>query len=149
MLQCLHLVNISLSTKIQRNYKGLKTIVCMHSWGKGVPGSSTDKIPRQCRRLWLHSWVGKIPWRRDRLPTPVFLGFPGCSVGKESGGNVRDLGSITGLGRSPEEGMGKHFSQYSCLENPHGQRTLAGYSPRGSKESDMTERLSIAPVSWT
>ena len=31
-----------------------------------------------------HSWVGKIPWRRDRLPTPVFLGFPGGSDGKES-----------------------------------------------------------------
>ena len=30
------------------------------------------------------SWVGKTPWRRDRLPTPVFLGFPGGSDGKES-----------------------------------------------------------------
>ena len=29
------------------------------------------------------SWVGKIRWRRDRLPTPVFLGFPGGSAGKE------------------------------------------------------------------
>ena len=28
--------------------------------------------------------VGKIHWRRDRLPTPVFLGFPGGSAGKES-----------------------------------------------------------------
>ena len=32
--------------------------------------------------------------------------------------------------------------QYSCLENPHGQRNLAGYSPWGRKESDSTERLS-------
>ena len=31
-----------------------------------------------------HSWVGKIPWRRDRLSIPVFLGFPGGSAGKES-----------------------------------------------------------------
>ena len=31
--------------------------------------------------------------------------------------------------------------QYSCLENPHGQRSLVGYSPPGRKESDMTERL--------
>ena len=30
-----------------------------------------------------NSWVGKIPWRRDRLSTPVFLGFPGGSAGKE------------------------------------------------------------------
>ena len=29
--------------------------------------------------------------------------------------------------------------QYSCLENPHGQRSLAGYSPRGHKKSDITE----------
>ena len=29
------------------------------------------------------SWVGKVSWRRDRLPTPVFLGFPGGSAGKE------------------------------------------------------------------
>ena len=46
--------------------------------------------------------VGKIPWRRERLPTPVFL--PG------------------------------EF---------HGQRSLAGYSPWGHKESDTTERLSL------
>ena len=39
---------------------------------------------------------------RDRLPTPVFLGFPGGS-GKESACNVGDLGSIPGLGRSPGE----------------------------------------------
>ena len=32
--------------------------------------------------------------------------------------------------------------QYSCLENPHGQRSLAGYSPWSGKESDTTERLS-------
>ena len=40
------------------------------------------------------------PWRRDRLPTPVFLGFPHGSAGKESSCNVGDLGSIPGLGRS-------------------------------------------------
>ena len=38
-----------------------------------------------------YAWVGKIPWRRDRLPTPVFLGFPSCSEGKESTCNVGDL----------------------------------------------------------
>ena len=44
---------------------------------------------------------GRRPLRRDRLPTPVFLGFPGGSAGKESACNARDLGSIPGLGRSP------------------------------------------------
>ena len=43
---------------------------------------------------WFNSWVGKIHWRRDRLPTPVFLGFPCDSAGKESACNVGDLGSI-------------------------------------------------------
>ena len=57
--------------------------------------------------------------------------------------NVRDQGSIPGLGRSPGGGHGNPL-QYSCLENPHGQRSLVGYSPWGCKEPDMTEWLSIA-----
>ena len=48
-------------------------------------------------------WVGKISWRREWLPTPVFL-----------------------------------------LGKPSGQRNLAGYSPWGHKESDMTERLTLS-----
>ena len=52
----------------------------------------------QCRRPGFNPWVGKIPWRREWLPTPVYL--PG------------------------------EF---------YGQRSLAGYSPWGCKESDMTE----------
>ena len=36
--------------------------------------------------------------------------------------------------------------QYSCLENPHGQRSLVGSSPWGHKESDTTERLSTAHI---
>ena len=69
--------------------------------------------------------VPSLSW--DRLPTPVFLGFPDDSDGKESTSNAWDLGLIHGLGRSPG---GKHGNtlQYSCLENPHGQRSLVGYS---------------------
>ena len=59
-------------------------------------------------------WVGVQ--ERDRLPTPVFLGFLGGSAGKESTCNVGDLGSIPGLGRSPGEGKGYPL-QYSDLEN--------------------------------
>ena len=44
-------------------------------------------------------------------------GFPGGSAGKESAGNVGDLGSIPGLGKSPGEGKGYPL-QYSGLENP-------------------------------
>ena len=57
----------------------------------------------------------KICWRRDRLPTPVFLGFFGGSRGKESACNAGDLCSIPGLGRSLEERKG--YLQYSDLEN--------------------------------
>ena len=46
------------------------------------------------------------PLEKDRLPTPVFLGFPGGSDGKESAGNMGNLGSIPGLGRSPRGGYG-------------------------------------------
>ena len=57
-----------------------------------------------------------MPWRRERLPTSVFLGFPGVSAGKESTCNGGDLGSIPGLGRSAGEGKGYPL-QYPGLEN--------------------------------
>ena len=63
-----------------------------------------------------NSWAGKICWRRDRLPTPVFLGFPCGSAGKESACNAGDLCSIPGLGRYPGEGKGYPL-QYSGLVN--------------------------------
>ena len=53
-------------------------------------------------------------------------------------GDIRDVGSISGLGISPGGGHGNPL-QYSCLENLHGQRNLTGYSPWGSKELDTTE----------
>ena len=57
------------------------------------------------------------PLKRDRVPTPIILGFPGGSGGKESTCNAGDLGLIPGLGRSPREGNGYPL-QYSDLENP-------------------------------
>ena len=65
-------------------------------------------------------------------------GFPGGSAGKESACNAEDLGSISGLGRSPGAGHGNPL-QYSCLENLHGQGSLTGCSPWGCKELDVTE----------
>ena len=69
------------------------------------------------------------------------MGFPGGSDDKESTCNAGDLDLILGLGRSPG---GRHGNplQYSCLENPYGQRSLVGYSLWGCKESDMIEGLS-------
>ena len=76
----------------------------------------SERICLQFRWTQFNSWVRKIHSRRDRLPTPVFLGFPGGSAGKESACKEGDLGSIPGLGRSPEEEKGYPL-QYSGLEN--------------------------------
>ena len=110
-------------------------------------------------------WCAYLHWRRGmngycvQNPQPltsylpdfaIFLyhlyyywGFPGGSDGKESSCNAGDLGSIPGLGRSPGGGHGNTL-QYFCPENPHGQRSLAGYSLWGQKELYMTEWLSTA-----
>ena len=58
--------------------------------------------------------------------------FPDSSDGKESACNAEDLGSVLGLGRCLGEGDGNSL-WYSCLENPNGQRSLAGYSPWGCR----------------
>ena len=55
------------------------------------------------------------------------MGFPG---------DIRDTGSIPGLGRSPGE---EHDNPLQLLGESHGQKRLAGYSPYCHKESDMTE----------
>ena len=70
----------------------------------------------QCRRSQFDSWSGRFPWRRDRLPTPVSLSFPGGSDSKEFACNAGDSGSIPGSERSPDKGNG-YLLQYSCLEN--------------------------------
>ena len=67
--------------------------------------------------------------------TRTTKGFPGGSDINESACSVGVLGSIPGLGRSPGGGHGNPV-QYSCLENPHGERSLAGCSP------DTTEQPS-------
>ena len=72
--------------------------------------------------------------------TVVGGGFP-LIVTKNSPASavdISDLDLIPGLGRSPGGGHGNPF-QDSCLENPHGQKSLVGYSPQGHREWDMTE----------
>ena len=66
------------------------------------------------------------------------MGFLGGSDGKESACSVEDLGLTPGLERSSEGGHGNPLKN-SCLENPHGQRSLVGYSPRGHKQLEVTE----------
>ena len=81
-------------------------------------------------------YFGHLLRRTDSSEKTLMEGFPGGSTGKESACNAGDLCSIPGLGRSPGEGN-SYSLKYSGLENPHGQRSPEGYSPRGHKESDM------------
>ena len=72
---------------------------------------------------------------------PLLLSFTGASAGKESTCNAGELSPVPGLGRSPGGGH-SNPNQYSCLENPHGERSLAGYSPWDPEELDMSEQIS-------
>ena len=68
-------------------------------------------------------------------------GFPGGASGKEPAYESKRRkrpGFDPWVGKTPAGGHGNSL-QYSCLENPHGQRSLAGYSPWDCKELDMTE----------
>ena len=77
------------------------------------------------------TWIGKIRWSRDRLPTPVFLGFPGGSAGKESFCNVGDLGWED----PPQKGKATHTGV--GLENSMSIVCVV-------TELDMTQRLSLS-----
>ena len=107
-------------------------------------------------REWLHTTVflpgefhgqkslaGYSPWVRKESDTTerLLLCFPGSSDSKESACNAGDLGLIPGLGRSPGGGDGNPL-HYSCLEDPHGQRSPVDDSPWGDKGLDMTEQVS-------
>ena len=112
-------------------------------------------IKQVCIALWLYKLLSSCP--SIHLSTPSFIpkifiegnivqwGFPGGSGGRESAYNGGDLDSIPGLGRYPGGGHGNSL-QYSCLENPHGQRSLEGYRPWVCKESDKTKRLSTNSI---
>ena len=100
LLSC---VSIVLKPKIESRKEGILLTITL----LGLPWQLTwERIRLQCRRPRFNSWVRKIGWRRGRLPTLVFLGFPCSSAGKESTHNLEDLDSIPGLGRSPGEGKG-------------------------------------------
>ena len=70
------------------------------------------KNPPAMQETPVHFLVGEIPWKWDRLPTPVFLGFPGSSAGKESTCNAGDPGSVSGSESCPGEGI-RYLLQYS------------------------------------
>ena len=97
-----------------------------------TPNWSMNAAPK-CTYIYIHTHIYTY--------TYIFNGFPGDSDDKEPACNVGDRGSVPGLGRCPGGGHGNPL-QYSWLENPHGQNSLAGCSPLDRKESDTTEWLS-------
>ena len=108
-------------------------------WNSSQQSSNKKKERKKWRLL-----KGLVRWHQaDKHLHYGTLGLPGGSDGKESACSVGDLGSIPGLWRSPGGGHGNPL-QYSCLESPHGQRSLVGYSPRGCKELDTTGQISTA-----
>ena len=88
-----------------------------------------------------HDWSDLAAAARYINLKSLHLPASGGSDGKESTCNAGDLDSIPGLGRFPRR---RAWQPTPCLENPHGQRSLVGYSLWGCKESDMTEQLSPA-----
>ena len=84
----------------------------------------------------LDNWIAITITRIKLDMTYIYRASLVAQMVKES-----DLGLTPGLQRAPRGEHGNPFP-YSCLENPHGQRSLVGYSPCGCKESDITEWLS-------
>ena len=104
------------------------------------------RIHLQRRSPRLDSWVRKMPWRMDRLPTPVSLGFPCGSAGKESACNAGDLGSIPGLGRCPRGAKGYPLL-YSGLENPM-DCTVHGVTKSRTRLNDFHFLLFFFSIGW-
>ena len=123
-------LNLGIFQKVFSSYKSLY-VKCVK-----ITSEVHSEILRGDAHLW--RWLKKLKNFRYFHTPWIRIGFPCSSAGKESACNVGDLRSIPGLGRSPGGGPGNAL-QCSCLENPHGQRSLAGYGPWGCKESDMTE----------
>ena len=116
---------------------------------KGVLGGASGTEPAcQCRRPkrgGFHPWVGKIPWRRNKLPIPVFLSFHSGSDGKEFTCNAGDLGWEDPL----EEGMATHSSilawRIPWTEQPGGLQSMRSQSTA----HDWTTKYSTAHVPRT
>ena len=121
------------------------------SWASFV--TQLVKYRLQCGRPGFHSWVGKIPWRRERLPTPVFWHssilawtIPGNIQSMRASPVAQSVKNLPAFQEtwvrflnwedSLEKGNGKPL-QYSCLEYPHGPKSLTGYSPWNHKSRTL------------
>ena len=128
-------------------------VLCSGRWGEAERREllCRDKGPLLCCAIsgkWYHPFVSRGK-KKKRI-----MAISGASqvvlVLKNPPGNAGDAGNpglIPGWGRCPGGGRGNPL-QYSCLENPQGQRRLVGYSPWGCRESDTTEQLSMQHTSF-
>ena len=120
-----------------QNFKGTSKYlkverVSLYSAGKEPTCSAGEETQ-------FDSWVGKIPWRRDRLRTPVFLGFSSGSAGKESTCNSGRPGFDPWVEKIPWRRERLPTLLFWPGEFLHGL-----YSPWGRKESYMTEQISLS-----
>ena len=117
-------------------------------WERGQRAETMVTEPEKTTEAWVSdkAWRGSLPvslllthaahsahlnQRRENRRFEWICDYL-MSDGKESARSVGDLGSIPGLGTSPGGGHGNTL-QYSCLEKPHGQRSLVGCSPCGQR----------------
>ena len=97
-----------------------------------------NPMDREGWQATVHGVTKNLTWLSNWAHTHTRKGFPGGSDGTESTCNSGDLSLIPGLERSPGGGHGNPL-QYSCLGNPYGQRSLAGYSTCGHKEKWLSD----------
>ena len=107
----------------------------------GFPGSLAGKesIHLQCRTPWFNSWVRKILWRRDKLPTPVLLDSLVVQLVK----NLPAMQETWVWSLGWEDPLEREWQPTPVFwpEEFHGQRSLLDYSPRDWKESDRLQSM--------
>ena len=111
---------------------------------RSSPWPEIERGPSSLGEQSLSLWTTrKVPYL-SKSWQPLIVSFPGGTLVVKNppanAGDIRDMSSIPGSGRSPGGGHGNPL-QYSCLENPMDKRSLAGYGPNSQKESDTTEWL--------
>ena len=104
-----------------KQLNGIRFLKYFHFFPIASPMAQLLKNPPAMQDSQVQILGLKMPWSRERPPTPVFLGFPHGSAGKESACNAGDLGSIPGLGRllAPVFWAGEFHGLYSQTQLSH------------------------------
>ena len=145
---------------IKKKKKSLKkSLDSSNSW-VGFSGSSAGKrIRLQCGRPQFDSWVGMIPQRRDRLPTPIFLGFHVAQSVKNLPAMWETWVWSLGWEDLLDGGGYGNSLKYCYQESPHWQRSLACCSPgshsvehdwvaKHSTEQSLSDKQDCSANNW-